>query len=143
VPVTALRYFTVYGARQRPEMAITLFVRAILNGEEISVYGDGNQTRDFTFVDDITEANILSISHGVPGEVFNIGGGSRISVNELIKKIERYTKKEAKIIHIENQMGDVRDTLADISKAREVLRWRPEVGIEEGLERYISWFKNQ
>ncbi len=143
VPVISLRYFTVYGPRQRPEMAINLFVRAVLNGEEISVYGDGNQTRDFTYVDDVVEANILSASHNASGEVFNIGGGSRISVKELIQKIEGITGQKAKLEHIENQKGDVRDTLADNTKAREALHWRPEVGIEEGLERYISWFRNQ
>lgn len=143
VPVISLRYFTVYGPRQRPEMAINLFVRAVSNGEEISVYGDGNQTRDFTYVDDAVEANLLAASHDVAGEVFNVGGGSRISVKELIQKIEGITGKKAKLKYIENQAGDVRDTLADNTKARETLHWRPEVRIEEGLERYISWFRNQ
>jgi nucleoside-diphosphate-sugar epimerase len=143
VPVISLRYFTVYGPRQRPEMAINLFVRAVLNGEEISVYGDGNQTRDFTYVDDVIEANLLAANHDGAGEVFNVGGGSRISVKELIKKIEAITGKKAKPEYVEAQRGDVRDTLADASKTREVLNWQPQVRIEEGLKRYISWFQNE
>ncbi len=142
VPVISLRYFTVYGPRQRPEMAINLFVRAVLNGEEISVYGDGNQTRDFTYVDDIIEANILSASHNVSGEVFNVGGGSRISVKELAKKIEKYTGEKAKLEYIEAQPGDVRDTLADTGKISKELHWQPKVGIDEGLQRYVSWFQD-
>ena len=143
VPVISLRYFTVYGPRQRPDMAIHRFVRAVLNGEEITVYGDGEQTRDFTYVSDVIEANLLAASNDLVGEVFNVGGGSRISVKELIKKIEKITGKKAKLEYIEKQRGDVKDTLADTSKAREVLHWKPRVRIEEGLERYISWFQDQ
>jgi nucleoside-diphosphate-sugar epimerase len=143
IPVISLRYFTVYGPRQRPEMAINIFVRAILNGEEISVYGDGNQTRDFTYVDDVIEANLLAANHDEAGEVFNVGGGSNLRVKELIKKIEAITGKKAKLEYVEAQKGDLRDTLADTSKAREVLNWQPEVSIEKGLERYISWFQNK
>ena len=89
VPVISLRYFTVYGPRQRPDMAIHKFVKAVLKGEEIVVYGDGTQTRDFTYVDDAVEANILAVESDSVGEVFNIGGGSRISVNALIEEIEK------------------------------------------------------
>lgn len=143
IPVISLRYFTVYGPRQRPDMAIHRFVRAILVGEEITVYGDGEQTRDFTYVSDVIEANLLAASNDLVGGVFNVGGGSRISVKELIKKIEKITGKKAKLEYIEKQRGDVKDTLADTSKAREVLHWKPRVRIEEGLERYISWFQDQ
>ncbi len=142
VPFISLRYFTVYGPRQRPEMAINLFVRAILNGTAISIYGDGNQTRDFTYVEDIVEANILSAYYDGAGEVLNVGGGSRISVKELIKKIEKYTGAKAKLEHIEAQHGDVRDTLADTGKISRVLHWQPGVGIDEGLERYVRWFQD-
>jgi nucleoside-diphosphate-sugar epimerase len=143
IPVISLRYFTVYGPRQRPEMAINMFVRAVLDGQEISVYGDGNQTRDFTYVDDVIEANLLAANHDEAGEVFNVGGGSNLRVKELIKKIEAITGKKAKLEYVEAQKGDLRDTLADTSKAREVLNWQPEVSIEKGLERYISWFQNK
>jgi UDP-glucose 4-epimerase len=142
VPTIALRYFTVYGPRQRPDMAIHNFVKAILNGEEITVYGDGTQTRDFTNVEDAVEANILSARSNVVGEVFNIGGGSRIHVNELIEKIEELVDKKADIKYIEKQKGDVRDTWADVSKAEKMLHWVPKVNINSGLERFVKWYKN-
>jgi len=139
-PVIYLRYFTVYGPRQRPDMAIHRFLRAVLNDEKVTVYGHGEQTRDFTYVDDVVEATLLAANIDVEGEVFNVGGGSRISVNELIKKIEKTTRKKAKLEYVESQKGDIKDTLADISKARETLNWEPEVKIEEGLRRYTIWF---
>ena len=142
VPTIALRYFTVYGPRQRPDMAIHKFVKAILNDEEITVYGDGTQTRDFTYVEDAVEANILSARGNVVGEVFNIGGGSRIHVNELIEKIEELVDKKADIKYIEKQKGDVRDTWADVSRAEKMLHWVPKVNINSGLERFIKWCKN-
>ena len=139
VPTVSLRYFTVYGPRQRPDMAIHKFVKAIFKGEEITIFGDGTQTRDFTYVDDAVEANILAAESDIVGEIFNIGGGSRISVNALIEEIVKLIGKEAKIKYIEKQKGDVRDTLADVSKAKEKLRWKPKANIEEGLKRYINW----
>lgn len=141
VPAISLRYFTVYGPRQRPDMAIHRFVRAVLNGEEITIYGDGEQTRDFTYVDDIVEATLLVANSELRGEVLNIGGGTRISVNELIKQIEKVTGKKARLEYAESQKGDVRDTLADISQAKEMLDWKPTVKIEEGLEHYVSSFR--
>ncbi|NQE06342.1 NAD-dependent glucose-6-phosphate dehydrogenase [ANME-1 cluster archaeon GoMg1] len=141
VPTVSLRYFTVYGPRQRPDMAIHKFVKAILNEEEITVYGDGTQTRDFTFVDDVVEANILAAANEIKGEVFNVGGGSRVSVNELIKKIEEATVKKARINYIGKQKGDVRDTLADTSKISNDLNWKPNVKIEEGLKKFVEWYK--
>ena len=141
LPIISLRYFTVYGPRQRPDMAIHRFVRAVLNGEEITVYGDGEQTRDFTYVDDVVNATLLAAKSGVAGEVLNIGGGGRMSVNQLIKKIEKITGKKAKLKYTEGQKGDVKDTLANITKAKEILNWQPTVKIEEGLEHYIAWFE--
>jgi len=121
-------------------MGIHKFIKAILNSEEIIVYGDGTQTRDFTYIDDVIEANLSAIACEIKGDVFNIGGGSRISLNELIKLIEEITGKKANLKHMENQKGDVRDTLADTSKAKELFGWRPKIGITEGLEKYIDWF---
>lgn len=141
VPTVSLRYFTVYGPGQRPDMAIHKFVRAILNDKEITVYGDGTQTRDFTYVDDAVEANILAANNNLVGEVFNIGGGSRISVNELINEIEKIVGNKAKIKSIEKQKGDVRDTLADVNKAKKELGWMPMINIYKGLEKYIKWYK--
>ena len=140
VPTVSLRYFTVYGPRQRPDMGIHKFVKAIFKGDEITVFGDGKQTRDFTFVDDAVEANILAAMGNIIGEVFNIGGGSRISVNDLIKKIEEIVGKKARIKYIEKQKGDVRDTLADVNKAKAELSWMPKVGIEEGLRKFVEWW---
>ena len=143
VPTVSLRYFTVYGLRQRPDMAIHKFVTAILNGDEIAVFGDGTQTRDFTYVDDAVETNILAAENDMVGVVFNVGGGSRITVNALIKEIENLTSKIAKIKYIEKQKGDVRDTLADVNKAKEMLNWKPKIDIYHGLREYIKWHTNE
>lgn len=143
VPAVSLRYFTVYGPRQRPDMAINMFVRAVIESETITIYGDGNQTRDFTYVEDVVECNLLAAQSNLAGEVFNVGGGSRISVNELVAKIERTAGNKAKLEYIEKQKGDVKDTLADTGKVREILHWQPKIRIEEGLERYISWVRDQ
>ncbi len=140
MPTASLRYFTVYGPRQRPDMAIHLFVRAIIDGTEITVYGDGEQTRDFTFVDDVVEANMLAAMSGSQGEVFNVGGGTRISVNELIEVMENVTGKKAVVKYIEKQRGDVKDTLADADKIGK-LGWKPRVGIEEGVRRFVEWYE--
>ena len=140
VPTVSLRYFTVYGPRQRPDMGIHKFARAIHKGDEITIYGDGTQSRDFTFVDDAVAANILAAENDSVGEVFNIGGGSRISVNRLIKMMEDITEKKAKIKYIEKQKGDVRETLADVNKARAMLNWSSKVDISKGLKCSIEWF---
>ncbi len=140
VPTASLRYFTVYGPRQRPDMAIHIFIRAILDGAEITVYGDGEQTRDFTFVDDVVEANMLAAMSGSQGEVFNVGGGTRISVNKLIKVMENVTGGRAVVRYIEKQRGDVKDTLADADKIGK-LGWKPRVGIEEGVRRFARWYE--
>jgi len=143
VPTVSLRYFTVYGPRQRPDMGIYKFVKAILDDEEITVYGDGTQTRDFTYVDDAVEANILAANSEIEGEVFNVGGGSRISVTDLIKLLEEITGEKARIKYIEKQKGDVRDTLADTSKISNELNWKPNVKIEEGLKKFVEWYKTR
>jgi len=141
VPTVSLRYFTVYGPRQRPDMAIHKFVRAILNDEAITVFGDGTQTRDFTYVADIVDANILAARSDIVGDVFNIGCGSRINVNDMIKRIEEITVEKARVKYIEKQKGDVRDTLADTSKISDELNWKPGIKLEEGIERFVRWYK--
>jgi len=143
VPTVSLKYFTVYGSRQRPDMAIHKFVNAILEENEIAVFGDGMQTRDFTFVDDAVEATLLAAENDLVGDIFNVGGGSRISVNALIEEIENITGKKAKIKYIEKQKGDVKNTLADISKARELLGWNPKVDISAGLKSFMGWLISQ
>ena len=139
VPVVMLRYFVTYGPRQRPEMAFHRFIRAILAGREIIVYGDGEQTRDFTYVADTVEANLLAMKTGLAGQVFNIGGGSRISVNQSIQLLESITVKRALVRREDKQKGDAGHTFADISKAKRMLHYSPVVGIEEGLRRQVQW----
>ena len=139
MPTVSLRYFTVYGPRQRPDMGINKFVNATQNGEAITIYGDGRQTRDFTYVSDAVEANILAAMSDICGESFNVGGGNRISVIDLIREIEVATGKTALLHHIEEQKGDVQDTWANPRKADVMLGWRAQVRIGEGLARYIAW----
>lgn len=144
VPTISLRYFTVYGPRQRPDMGINKFVRAIQKGEPITIYGDGTQTRDFTYIDDAVEANVAAAlcdakTGAVLGEAFNIGGGNRISVIDLIHAIEDATGRTALLHHAEEQKGDVQDTWADAVKAKERFGWQANVRIEEGLARYVAW----
>jgi len=142
VPTISLRYFTVYGPRQRPDMAIHKFIKAILLNEEITIYGQGRQTRDFTYIDDIVESNIVAALSEFKGEVFNIGGGNRISVNDLITNIEEVTGKTAVLTYIEEQKGDVRDTWADTRKARDLLGWYAKTDIYKGLKHYVAWIKS-
>lgn len=141
IPVISLRYFTVYGPRQRPDMAFNRFITAILKDEEIVMYGDGEQTRDFTYIDDIVNANILAMENDKNGVVYNIGGGSRIDLNSVIKLLEKIINRPAKIKKLENQKGDMMHTFADITKARQDLGYEPTVRLEEGLEREYLWIR--
>ncbi|AKB30449.1 UDP-glucose 4-epimerase [Methanosarcina siciliae C2J] len=141
VPTISLRYFTVFGPRQRPDMAIFKFVNRIFNGKEITVYGNGLQTRDFTYVADVVEANVRAATGDIVGEVFNIGGGNSITVNELIKQIEIIVGKKAKVKYIDTQKGDMKDTKSDVTKARKLLNWKAKTDIIEGLDKYIEWFR--
>jgi UDP-glucose 4-epimerase len=142
IPTVSLRYFTVYGPRQRPDMAINRFVHAILQEREIHVFGDGEQLRDFTYVNDVIDALILAAQSDITGEIFNIGGGHTISVNALIRSIESLVGKKARVRHVEQQKGDTRDTLADTTKARQLLSWKPKTDLESGLKTYIAWVLN-
>ena len=141
LPVVSLRYFTVYGPGQRPDMALNRLLQAVSDEREFTVFGDGGQTRDFTYVGDVVEANMLAIGADVAGEVINIGGGSRITLNELISKTERVMGKRVVVRHGEGQKGDARDTLADVTRAQRLLGWSPAVGIDQGLARYVDWFR--
>jgi len=145
VPTVSLRYFTVYGPRQRPDMAIHKFVKNVLDGDEIIIYGEGTQTRDFTYVDDVVNANLIASisSSNVVGEVFNIGAGSRITVNDLIAVIESISGKKAKVRYVEKQKGDVNDTWADVTKIKEILGWNAKMNILSGLKKYIEWINKE
>lgn len=141
VPAASLRYFTVYGPRQRPDMGFHKFIKSALNGEEIVIFGDGEQTRDFTYIDDAVAANIQAAeSKDAAGKVFNIGGGSRISVNAVLD-ILRGLMGQINVRHIEDQKGDVRHTMSDTTAAREVLGYSPKVDIKEGLASEVEWLK--
>ncbi|UCD19182.1 MAG: NAD-dependent epimerase/dehydratase family protein [candidate division WOR-3 bacterium] len=142
VPVLSLRYFTVYGPRQRPDMAFNKFIRAILRDEEIVIYGDGEQTRDFTYIDDIIDANISAMDAHLVGDVVNIGGGSRITVNEAIRVIENVAGKKARTKYVEKQKGDVRHTGADISRAEKMLGYRPAYNLEKGIANEFAWLRD-
>lgn len=139
LPVVCLRYFTVFGPRQRPDMAFHRFARAITLGEPFEVYGDGQQTRDFTYVSDAVAANLLAARHGRPGEVYNIGGGAPASVLEAIRILERLAGRSARVTWGPRQPGDPRSTSADTTRAREVLGFRPQVGLEQGLREMVAW----
>lgn len=138
MPTVSLRYFTVYGPRQRPDMGINKFVNAALKGIPIEVFGDGTQTRDFTYVSDVVRSNILAAKSDVKGENFNIGGGSRISVNDLLAIIEKSSKKNIQVNYIDHQKGDVKHTYSDVGKAEGMIGYKPRVGIEEGITRYVE-----
>lgn len=139
VPTVSLRYFTVYGPRQRPDMGFHKFLRATLKGEPIAVYGDGEQTRDFTFVDDIVSANIAAAERGVAGRVYNIGGGSRVSLNHVLDIIGRVTGRPPVIAREAAQKGDMRHTYADTELAKADLAFRPSYDLERGLAAEYAW----
>ena len=135
----SLRYFTVFGPRMRPDLAINIFTRKALNNESIEIYGDGEKTRDFTFIDNIVNANLQAMERG--GGAYNIGGGERISINKLAEKIVAIVGSESEIIYSESMKGDAEHTWSDVSKARRDLGYKPEVGLDDGLRRYVKWYK--
>jgi nucleoside-diphosphate-sugar epimerase len=139
VPTTSVRYFTVYGPRQRPDMAFNRFIRAALKAEPITLYGDGEQTRDFTFVTDAVAATIAAGERGVQGRAYNIGGGSRVSVNQVCEILERIVGKRLDVRREPAQKGDMRDTFADTALAQEDLGFKPVVTLEQGLEAEYRW----
>jgi UDP-glucuronate 4-epimerase len=140
VPTVSLRYFTVYGPGQRPDMAFTRFARATLRGEKITIYGSGEQVRDFTYIDDVVEANLLAATREVsPGTVLNVAGGSHISVNEVLQIFEELAGSRLSVVHVNAVAGDVRSTGGDTATIRSVLGWRPTVGLREGIARQLSW----
>jgi nucleoside-diphosphate-sugar epimerase len=139
VPAVSLRYFTVYGPRQRPDMAFQRFLTAARDGTPITMYGDGEQTRDFTFVADIVAANMAAAAQGRPGSVYNIGGGSRVTVNHVLDLIRNVTGKTIEVRREPEQKGDMRHTYADTSAARRDLDFSPRVTLENGLDQQYQW----
>jgi len=141
VPAVSLRYFTVYGPGQRPDMAFHRFIRALDEGEELVVYGTGEQTRDFTFVDDIIEANLATArTERAVGRVYNIGGGTRISVNGALEILGRLSGRAVRVRHEPVQAGDPPHTYADTTRARKELNFSPQTPLEKGLAIMLKSF---
>ena len=138
--VSVLRYFTVYGPAGRPDMAVFRFVQRVREGRPITVYGDGSMSRDFTYVDDIargTVAALCPLGHAT----VNLGGDAPHTVRELIEAVERHTGRTARIEHRDPHPADVDRTMACIDRARELLDWRPGVGLDEGVRRTVAWYE--
>jgi nucleoside-diphosphate-sugar epimerase len=135
-----LRYFSVYGPRQRPDMAFNRFCAAAVRGEPLTVYGDGEQTRDFTFVADVVAATLAAAeAPGIGGRVYNVGGGSQVSVNRALGLLAELAGRPLDVRRVERERGDVRSTSADIRRAREELGWAPRVPFDDGLRRELEW----
>ncbi|CAL9677866.1 UDP-N-acetylglucosamine 4-epimerase (plasmid) [Streptomyces sp. enrichment culture] len=137
--VVALRYFTVYGPRQRPDMAIGRMLRAVLTGQPLRLYGDGRQRRDFTYVTDAVAATIAAASAEATAEALNVGGGDSVSVLDVLSRIAEITGAEVPVHDDRHQPGDVQVTEADLTKARELLGYEPSVSLSEGIERQWRW----
>jgi UDP-glucose 4-epimerase len=143
LPTVSLRYFTVYGPRQRPDMAFHRFLKAARDGSAIHVFGDGLQTRDFTFVADIVAATRAAADSGRPGGVYNVGGGERVALNDVLGRIEDVTGRRLTIVREPAQKGDMRDTFADTAAAARDLGFRSTVDLREGLAREWDWIGRQ
>jgi nucleoside-diphosphate-sugar epimerase len=143
VPTVSLRYFTVYGPGQRPDMAFTRFIKSAIQGQELQIYGSGEQVRDFTYVDDVVEANLLAATKDVrPGIVLNVAGGSHTTVNQVLTILEELTGSALMRRHIDAVAGDVRQTGGDTSGIRSALGWEPSVNLRDGLARQLEWLRN-
>ncbi len=141
LPVVSVRYFTVYGPRQRPDMAFSRFMQAMVDGEPIEVFGDGEQTREFTYVSDAVEGTIKAATADVVGQVVNLGGGSRVTINRVLATLEDISRAKARRKTLPAALGDPRHTGASINLARERLGWEPRVSLREGLTRQWEWFQ--
>jgi UDP-glucuronate 4-epimerase len=137
VPATILRYFTVYGPRQRPEMALSRFVFAALRGRSVDIFGDGQQRRDMTYVSDAVEATVAALR--APDGIYNVGGGTHATVDEMLEAVRRVTGAPVEARYGPEAEGDVRSTWADSSRARRVLGYEPRVGLEQGLAAQVGW----
>jgi nucleoside-diphosphate-sugar epimerase len=139
VPTVGLRYFTVFGPGQRPDMAFNRFIDLALRGERLTVFGDGSQRRDFTYVDDAVAATLQAGFSGVPGGIYNIAGGAQASVADVLGMLPQLLDVEVRVDHLDAVPGDVKETFADWSRARSDLGYRAETSLREGLTRQVSW----
>ncbi len=142
LPVVCLRYFTVYGPRQRPDMAFHRFIKSGFEGTPIEVYGSGTQTRDFTFVGDVVAANLAAMEYAGDASVFNIGGGSRVTLNHVLDTIGVVVNRKLDVRYRETQKGDVMHTFADVSLAARELGYAPGTTLENGLAREAEWLES-
>ena len=143
ISIYCFRFFTVYGPRQRPEMAIHKFTRLMLGGKEIEIYGDGSSSRDYTYIDDVV-SGIVSSLDGLKGfEIINLGNSKTVKLIDLVKIIEDVTEKKARLRFTGSQPGDVFATYADIGKAEKMLKYVPETNIREGLKKFVKWYKEK
>ena len=143
LPVTGLRYFTVYGPRQRPDMGFMKFFDAIESNRAIKIHGDGSATRDFTYISDAVDATIAAATCKSDFSIANIAGGSRVNLNEVITSLRNVTGKDIKTENIPEQLGDVKHTYADIETARSLLNYNPKVKLNEGLASQYKWYKDE
>ncbi|UCF08774.1 MAG: SDR family oxidoreductase [Thermoplasmata archaeon] len=142
LPTLSLRYFTVYGPRMRPDLAIPIFTRALLSGKPPEIFGDGEQTRDLTFIDDIISANLkLLETDSADGTVLNIGAGHRFSVNQLYDNLQRLVGCDIEPVYVDEMIGDARHTLSSIEKAKKLIGYEPKTTLAEGLEKFIVWYR--
>ncbi len=143
IPSSLHRFFTVYGPRQRPEMAIHKFVRAIYAGQPLPLFGDGSSSRDYTFISDIIDGLVSSIKRPYPYEIFNLGNSYTITLSDLIDLLEKVTDVPVKREYYPFQPGDVMKTWSDISKSKKMLSYDPQVPIEKGIEKFVQWYRNE
>lgn len=138
-----LRLFTVYGKRQRPDLAITKFVKNLMNNKEITLYGDGSTSRDYTYIDDTVNGIIEATKYPLKFEIINLGAGNSILLKDMVTLIEKELKKNAKIKYMPMQKGDVFKTYSDISKAKRLLKWQPKTKFEQGLHQFIEFIRSE
>jgi len=143
IDMTCLRFFTVYGPRQRPDLAIHKFARLIEANRPIPVFGDGSMRRDFTYIDDIIQGVVGAMNYCKGYEIYNLGESQPIRLDVLISEIEKALGKKVIINRLPEQPGDVRQTYADISKAREKFGYNPQTDISEGVQRFVKWLRDQ
>ena len=141
IPTTCLRFFTVYGPRQRPEMAIHKFARLLFEGKPIPVYGNGKSARDYTYIDDILTGLLSAIDRPLDFEVINLGESKTTTLRELIDTLGRLSSRPVETEHLPNQPGDVDVTYADVSKAKRLLDYHPTTSVEDGLTKFLEWFE--
>lgn len=141
IPAVCLRFFTVYGPRQRPDMAIHIFTKAIDEGKEVFIYGDGNSSRDYTYVGDVVSGITAAMNLECGFEVINLGNSRPVNIMELIKIIESKVGKKANIRLMPFQQGDVAATCADLNKARALLGYSPSVTLEDGIDKFVNWYR--